>query len=161
MGTLSSHITKKFVTRYRTSLVNSSPIPVYMENLSFNRSAEYQRRRQVRGGADWIQEVTSLSKAYGKSRLIPSSTSYLEMLTHIPTGMIQLISSWLFGIRKISISTVNTSKINGDFFSVFLSVSGMLGKEALVILSNLSRRMAENSRNKFHTYVYGSMAILQ
>ena len=32
----------------------------------------------------------------------------------------------------------------------------MLGKEALVVLMNLCRPMAENSRNPFHRYVDGS-----
>ena len=37
----------------------------------------------------------------------------------------------------------------------FLSVDVVLGKEALVVLMNLTLLMVEKSRNSFHTYVIG------
>ena len=67
--------------------------------------------------------------------------------------MSQWTSSWIVGRRKIRISKVSTGISNGNFSPFFLSVDGMLGKEALFVLETLSRIMAENSRNPFHTYV--------
>ena len=45
--------------------------------------------------------------------------SNLEMLTRIPTSMIQWISSWLNGRRKIEIITVSTVTSNINIFSSF------------------------------------------
>ena len=38
-----------------------------------------------------------------------------------------------------------------EFFSIFLTVDGMLGKEDLFVIANLSRLMAEKRRNPFRT----------
>ena len=47
-------------------------------------------------------------------------------------------------------------------FSPFvLPVDGMLGMEALFVLTNLSRLMAKKLRNPFYTYVVGSAAVLK
>ena len=56
------------------------------------------------------------------------------------------------------VCTVRTATSNGLFSPFVLSVDVVLGKEALVVLTNLSRLMAENSRKPFHTYVVGSTA---
>ena len=47
------------------------------------------------------------------------------------------------GGSKIWIITVNTATSNGNFSPFVLSVDGMLGKEALVILTTFSRLVAE------------------
>ena len=72
----------------------------------------------------------------------PSLTSNLETLTQIPKNMSQWRRSWLGGKQPRNISTVITATINGIFFSFVIYVNGMLGREALIILANLSRFMA-------------------
>ena len=57
------------------------------------------------------------------------------MLTRIPTGLSQWQSSWL-NLGK------HCHEERQTFFPFVISVYGMLGREALVILANLSRRMA-------------------
>ena len=148
---------KKFLTSSCTFLDNTSPLPLYAMKPSSTRAAEDQRRSLLRGGAAWRQEVTLSSKVYGKSRLTPTSKSYLDMLTWIPTSMSQWISSWLVGRRKIRIIIVSTATTNGRFYPFFLSVDVILGKKDIFVLSGLSRLMAKNSRNPFHTYMFGSM----
>ena len=63
--------------------------------------------------------MTLSSEYYRKFRLTPSSTSDLEILTQIPTSMIQWISSWLVGRSKIRIITAGTAKRNGNISSIF------------------------------------------
>ena len=53
------------------------------------------------------------------------------------------IISWLDGRSNRRISTVSTAKINVKFSTFIFSVYGMPGKEALVVLTNLSQIMAE------------------
>ena len=54
--------------------------------------------------------------------------------------MYKLLACW--GI-KIRISTLNTATSNGFFPAFFFSVDGILGKEALVILTTFSQLMEE------------------
>ena len=75
----------------------------------------------VRGGADWRQEVMFSSGAFEKSRLMPSSTSYLLMLMRTPKIMIQWTISWIIERRKIRIITVRAATINGHIFPRFSS----------------------------------------
>ena len=62
----------KCVTISSTSLDEPYPLTAYMENPSSIRYASYQRRRYIRGDADWVPEVTSSYGYCGKSRLMPS-----------------------------------------------------------------------------------------
>ena len=117
----SSRITTKCMTISYTSIDNPFPLPEYAVNPSYTRDAAYQRRRHARLGDSWIKELTFPSKSYGKSILTPSSTSYLGMLTQIPTIMSQWISSWLVGRRKGGIITVSTSTSNRNMFLHFSS----------------------------------------
>ena len=56
---------------------------------------------------------------------------------------------------------LSTDMSNGTFYSFVLSVDGMLGKEALIILKNLSRLMGKKERNPFQTYMAGLTDRLQ
>ena len=70
--------------------------------------------------------------------------SKLATLIQSPTYLSQWKRSWISGITSISISRVITSTINGSIFCLFvISDNGMLGREALVVIANLSRLMAE------------------
>ena len=66
-----SRITKKCVMSSYIFLLEPSPLTTYTENPSSTRAASDQRRRYIRGGADWIQEVTLSFEDCGKSRLTP------------------------------------------------------------------------------------------
>ena len=145
---------KKCVTSSCNFLNNNLSLPEYAENPSSTRATADQRRRYLRGGVAWIQEVTFSSKAYGKSILTQLLTSYLVMMMHVPTSMNQSIKSWIYGRRKIRTSTVSTSTRNGLFYPCSLSVDGIIGKEALVIPSNLSWLMAEKPEETI-SYVCG------
>ena len=116
--TLPSHVTTKCMTLYSTSLNDTFPIRLYAKNLSSIRSVAYHRKRYVRVVVDWRQEVTFACEDYGKSRVMPSSTSDLETQTRTPTSMNPCISSWIVGRRNIRIITVSTATNNGSFFSV-------------------------------------------
>ena len=76
--------------------------------------------------------------SYGETRLMQQSKSDLETRIHKPTSMDQCIIYWFVGRSKIRISTVITDIINILFSLFVLSVGGMLVKEALVVLDNLS-----------------------
>ena len=113
----SSYITTKCATSSCTLIYQPPPLPACAENPSSTRSTADQKRIYVRGGVACRKEVTLSSETYGKSRLIPSSTSYLEMLTRIPTSMSQWISSCLCGISKRRTITVSNAASNGNIFS--------------------------------------------
>ena len=117
----SLHVRTKWVKSSCTSIYDTSPLPAYAENPSFTRAVAYQRMRHVSGGAACIQEVVFSSEAYGKSRLMPSLTSYFDILTQIPTIMVQWINSWLVGRSKIKIIIVRTSTSNGKPFLLLSS----------------------------------------
>ena len=61
MAASSSHVTMKCVTISYTSQNKPHPLPAYVANSSSTRATVDQRRRNVRGGASWRQEVTSSS----------------------------------------------------------------------------------------------------
>ena len=103
MGELSLNVTTKWVTRYSNLIEEPHLLTVYVTTPPSTRSAEYQRRRYVMGDADWILEVTSSSGDYGKSRMTPSSASYLETWTQTPTGSNQRKILWIDGRGKINI----------------------------------------------------------
>ena len=109
---LSSHNTTKCMTSSCTLLDEPSPLTVCAAKPSSIRDTEDQRRRHIRVGEYCRQELTLSSESYGKLRLTPSSTSYLEMLAQIRKVMIQWISSWIVGRSIIRISTVITAMIN-------------------------------------------------
>ena len=79
---------------------------------------------------------------YGTDIPMPQSTSKLAKLTRIPTGFSQWQRSCICGIKLIRISTVRNSTINIKFSPFVISVDGMLGREALAVLADLSRIMA-------------------
>ena len=112
MEALSPHVTVKCVTSSSTLINNPSPLPIYVDNPSSIRAASDQRRRHFQVGSTWRRELTLSSETYGKSRLTPSLTSDLEMLTRIHIIMIQWIISCIVGRSKIGISTVSTSASN-------------------------------------------------
>ena len=151
---LSSHVTTKCVTSSSTSVDYNFPLNVYAATPSSTRAAAYHKRGCVRVGTYWRQEVTYSFGDYGNVRLMPSSMSNLETLPWIPTRMIQCISSWIVGGSKESISTVSTDISNGKFFLFVISIYGILGKEALVVLANLSRVMAEKM-DELISHVWG------
>ena len=90
---LSSHVSTKCVTRSCTLLNEPSPLLAHASNPSSTRDAEDQRRRHIRGGAAWRQELTFSSEAYSKFKLTPPSTSDLAILTRITTSISQWIGS--------------------------------------------------------------------
>ena len=110
------------------SLNNPSTIPAYATNPSSNRDTVDQRRRYVRRGADWRQEVTFSFESYEKVKLTPSSTSDLEVLMRIPKITRQCISSWIVGRSKIRINTVSTTTSNANIFVICL-LSGWHARE--------------------------------
>ena len=57
--------------------------------------------------------------------------------------MRQWISYWCIGRSKIRIITVKIAKSNGFYSPFVLSGNGMLGKDYLFVILNLSRLMAE------------------
>ena len=67
----------------------------------------------------------------------------METRTLTPTRMNEWISSKFVGIIKGRIIAVIISTSNGYIFPFFISVDGMVGKEALVIINGLSRIVAE------------------
>ena len=69
MEDLSSHVTMKCTAISSASIDYSYPITVYAANSSYTRASEDQRRRYVRGVADWRHVVTSSFRDYGKYRL--------------------------------------------------------------------------------------------
>ena len=119
MEALSLHVTTACAKSFSTLLNKPSPLPAYAENPSSTSSAADKRRRYVRVGADWRQDVPFSYRAYGKARIMPSSTSYLKMRTNTTTRTNLWTSSWIIGIIKIRISKASTSTRNGKFFFVF------------------------------------------
>ena len=103
------HVTPKCVKISSTLLDNISPINEYKAKSSSTRDVADQRRGYIRVGADWRKKVMFSSESYGKARLIPSSTSDLEMLTRMPTSMSQWRSSWIVGKNKRRIITLSTT----------------------------------------------------
>ena len=63
------HDITKYMKRSCNSLNDPPPLPAYLVNHLSTRYELYQRSMHVRGEMDWIQEVTSSSEAYGKSKL--------------------------------------------------------------------------------------------
>ena len=53
------HVILRCVTISSTPYYEPSTLNVYVANPSYTRAAEDQRRRYIRGGADWIHKVTS------------------------------------------------------------------------------------------------------
>ena len=53
-----SQVTTNCMTISYTPLNYPPPLTVYAVNPSYTRAAVYHRRKYVRGGADWRQEVT-------------------------------------------------------------------------------------------------------
>ena len=73
-----------------------------------------------------------------------------------PTVRNQQKSLWLVGGIKIKINTLSTVTNNGKKSHIFLSVDGMLRKEALVMLKTLRQLMAEELKELLLTYMAGS-----
>ena len=120
-GSLVSNATTKCVTISCTLFDEYLPINLYVDNPSYIRAVAYQRRRYVRGGENWRQEVMFSYNAYGKSRLTPSSTSDLQMTIQRPTIINLWIRSWLIGRSKIRILTVINATSNIKIFPCFPS----------------------------------------
>ena len=78
--------------------------------------------------------MTSQPKVYGIDRPSPSLTSNLETMMRIPTNTSLRRCLWIGGKQSRRIITVSTSAINGISLSIFISVSKILGREALVVL---------------------------
>ena len=113
---------------------------IFAENPSSIRSVVDQRGVYTRGAIDWIYGVTQSSSAYGIDRLMPSPISNLVILSrHLP--IIECQRSWIGGIKSRRISTLSTS-VSKTNYPFVLSVDGILWREAMVILANLSQLMA-------------------
>ena len=80
--------------------------------------------------------------ANGKVKLIPSLTPYLGTQMLIPTRKIQWNRYCIDRENKINTGMVSISTSKGKNSVFVLSVDGMLGKEDLVVLANLSWIMA-------------------
>ena len=79
---------------------------------------------------------------YGRTILMPSFTSDWGTQIARPTRTIQWNLSWIFGRNRIKTITVGNVTINGNIFSISPSVNCMIGREAQVVLANLSQLMA-------------------
>ena len=113
------------------------------------RSNRGVTRKKKRGETWW-------SKVYGIYRLNPSLSSNLAKLTRIPTSMGQWQHSCLGEKLSRKKSMVITVTTNNKFSPSSLSVNGMLGMEALVVLVQFSWTVADK-RDKPLLHVWGSI----
>ena len=89
------------------------------------------------------RRVASRYEVYGIDKMKPSFTSKLATLMQIHTSINQWQGSCIGGKLSGRTSKVSTVTTNRNNFSLFvLSVDGMIGKKALVVLVRLSRTMA-------------------
>ena len=117
--------------------------PLYTSNPSSTRAAANNSRGYTRGVIYWRQEVAYSFGSYGTDIPTPQLTSNFVIVTRIPTSMSQWEISWLNGIkwRRVIIVITTTKNENKSPFVIY--VDGLLGREALAVLTNLSRLMAE------------------
>ena len=109
----------EYMTSSSALIDETSPLTAYAENPSSTRDPVDQRRRYNRRCTDWRHKVTSSFGGYGKYRLMPSSTSYLETKMRAPTGRSQWVSSWLVIRKKIKINMVSIARNNNKEISIF------------------------------------------